>query len=211
MRLTVARFYTPTGRAIQKPYGTEIDYGDDYFMRYERGELFEEDSILKLDDDSLVFQTPKGRLVKGLGGITPDVFVPLDTSGMSSLMSELSWSGILRDAAFSFVDEHRDEWFGEDDSTLEDGLWKEIGWSHLMDAARDNNIEIPSLQEAERSALERRFASQILRNAFGESAYYEHSVQFDEEFKTAIYWLYHMDSVIVIEGQLSLQLENNKY
>ena len=211
LRLTVARFYTPTGRAIQKPYGTEIDYGDDYFMRYERGELFEEDSILKLDDDSLVFQTPKGRLVKGLGGITPDVFVPLDTSGMSSLMSELSWSGILRDAAFSFVDEHRDEWFGEDDSPLEDGLWKEIGWSHLMDAARDNNIEIPSLQEAERSALERRFASQILRNAFGESAYYEHSVQFDEEFKTAIYWLYHMDSVIVIEGQLSLQLENNKY
>lgn len=208
LRLTVARFYTPTGRAIQKPYGTEIDYGDDYFMRFERGELFEEDSILKLDADSLTFQTPMGRLVKGLGGITPDVFVPLDTSGMSSLMSELSWSGVLRDAAFSFVDEHRDEWFKKNDSQAHIDLWKESGWAHLMQAARDNNIEIPSLQVAERSALEHRFASQVLRNAFGESAFYEHSVQHDQEFKTAIHWLYHMDAVIVIEGQLSLQLES---
>lgn len=208
LRLTVARFYTPTGRAIQKPYGAEIDYGDDYFMRYERGELFEEDSILKLDADSLTFQTPLGRLVKGLGGITPDVFVPLDTSGMSSLMSELSWSGVLRDAAFSFVDEHRDEWFKKNDSQAHIDLWKESGWAHLMKAARDNNIEIPSLQVAERSALEHRFASQVLRNAFGESAFYEHSAQHDQEFKTAIHWLYHMDAVIVIEGQLSLQLES---
>ena len=210
LRLTVARFYTPTGRAIQKPYGTEIDYSDDYFMRYERGELFVEDSILELEADSLNFRTPMGRIVKGRGGITPDVFVPLDTSGMSSFMSELSWSGVLRDAAFSFVDEHRDEWFVADDSESHDELWKEAGWMHLMSMARRNNIDIPELQASERLILEQRFASQVFRNAFGESAFYEHSVQFDQEFNTAIHWLQHMDAVVVIEGQLSLTQENKK-
>lgn len=211
LRLTVARFYTPTGRAIQKPYGSDIEYADDYFMRYERGELFEEDSILKLDADSLTFQTPKGKVVQGLGGITPDVFIPLDTAGLSSFMSDLSWSGVLRDAAFSFVDAHRNEWFVTKVESASADLWKVEGWNHLMAAARENDFEIPTLQAAERAALEQRFASQVLRNAFGEAAFHEHSIQFDQEFTTAIHWLQHTDAVVVIEGQLSLQLDNNKH
>ena len=57
--MTVARFYTPTGRAIQRPYGENVDYGDDYFARYERGELFHQDSIATVD--SLTYITPAGR------------------------------------------------------------------------------------------------------------------------------------------------------
>jgi carboxyl-terminal processing protease len=211
LRLTVARFYTPTGRAIQKPYGTEVDYGDDYFMRYERGELFVEDSILQLDADSLTFRTPMGKIVKGRGGITPDVFVPLDTSGMSSFMSELSWSGVLRDAAFSFVDEHRSEWFESGVEAANPDDWRAVGWDHVMAAAKENDIEIPMLRPSERRSLEQRFASQVLRNAFGESVFHQYSVQFDEEFKNAIHWLQHTDDVVIIDGQLSLGLNNNNH
>ena len=211
LRLTVARFYTPTGRAIQKPYGTEVDYGDDYFMRYERGELFVEDSILQVDADSLTFRTPMGKIVKGRGGITPDVFVPLDTSGMSSFMSELSWSGVLRDAAFSFVDEHRSEWFESGVEAANPNDWRAVGWDHVMAAAKGNDIEIPILRPSERRSLEQRFASQVLRNAFGESVFHQYSVQFDEEFKNAIHWLQHTDEMVIIDGQLSLGLNNNNH
>jgi carboxyl-terminal processing protease len=211
LRLTVARFYTPTGRAIQKPYGSDVDYGDDYFMRYERGELFEADSMLNTDTDSLDFRTQQGKIVKSLGGITPDVFVPLDTSGMSSLMSKLSWSGVLRDAAFSFVDAHRSNWFVEDKEPENPEIWTDAGWNHLMNAAREGGFDIPTLRSSERSLLKQRFASQVLRNASGESAFHEYSVQFDQEFQKAIYWLKNTDAIIIIDGQLSLQLDNNKH
>jgi carboxyl-terminal processing protease len=210
LRLTVARFYTPTGRAIQKPYGGDVEYADDYYMRYERGELFEADSILEIEADSLTFRTPLGKIVKGLGGITPDVFVPLDTSGMSSLMSDLSWSGALRDAAFSFVDAHREDWFRKGEEAVQPNFWREEGWSHLMEVARANAFEIPDLQPEERERIERRFAAQVLRNASGESMFYEYSMPFDSEFQQAVNWLKHSDEVVVIDGQLSLQLDNNK-
>jgi carboxyl-terminal processing protease len=112
--------------------------------------LFEADSILEIEADSLTFRTPLGKIVKGLGGITPDVFVPLDTSGMSSLMSDLSWSGALRDAAFSFVDAHREDWFRKGEEAVQPNFWREEGWSHLMEVARANAFEIPDLQPEER-------------------------------------------------------------
>ena len=107
LRLTVARFYTPSGRAIQKPYGAGVDYEDDYMARFERGELFNEDSIAVVD--SLEYWTPEGRVVHGGGGIVPDFFVPLDTAKWTAFLTDLSWTGILRDAAFGFVDANRQE------------------------------------------------------------------------------------------------------
>ena len=107
LRLTVARFYTPSGRPIQKPYGSNIDYNSDHTSRVESGELFHADSITH--SDSLEFQTLLGRTVYGGGGITPDVFIPLDTNLVSRALAELIWSGSLRDAAFNWVDANRDE------------------------------------------------------------------------------------------------------
>lgn len=84
IRLTVARFYTPTGRSIQKPYSVNgEDYSYDIYERYKHGELTDSDSIPK--NDSLKFVTPKGRVVYGGGGIIPDIFVPMDTSWVSDL------------------------------------------------------------------------------------------------------------------------------
>ena len=85
LRLTVARFYTPSGRAIQKPYGAGVDYEDDYMARFERGELFNEDSIAVVD--SLEYWTPEGRVVHGGGGIAPDFFVPLDTAKWTAFLN----------------------------------------------------------------------------------------------------------------------------
>jgi hypothetical protein len=89
--------------------------------------------------------------------------------------------------------------------------WRAVAWDHVMAAAKENDIEIPKLRPSERRSLEQRFASQVLRNAFGESVYHQYSVQFDEEFKNAIHWLQHTDEMVIIDGQLSLGLNNNNH
>ncbi len=89
IRLTVARFYTPTGRCIQKPYTVKgEDYSYDIYERYKHGELTDSDSIPK--NDSLKYVTPKGKLVYGGGGIIPDIFVPMDTTGFSNLFVKVT-------------------------------------------------------------------------------------------------------------------------
>jgi len=108
MRLTVARYYTPTGRCIQKPYtnGNE-EYHNDINNRYVHGEFEKKDSIHFAD--SLKFKTPGGNIVYGGGGIMPDVFIPVDTTGYSNYFRELSRKGHIYRFAFYFVDEHRNE------------------------------------------------------------------------------------------------------
>lgn len=90
VRLTIARYYTPTGRCIQKPYGKGIDYQDDFLQRYENGELYHVDSTVFVD--SLKFYTPKGKVVYGGGGIMPDFFIPFDSSGSSYYLSKLRYN-----------------------------------------------------------------------------------------------------------------------
>lgn len=109
MRVTIARYYTPSGRFIQKPYDDGVDaYRDDYLNRYENGEFMHRDSI-KLPD-SLQFKTlGLGRTVYGGGGIMPDVFVPLDTMELSEMYREISRKGLFNTFTFNYVDAHRDE------------------------------------------------------------------------------------------------------
>lgn len=98
-RLTIARYYTPTGRCIQKPYSDSTQYSDDFTSRYLHGELFNSDSIQKVD--TLKFITPGGKVVYGSGGITPEVFVPLDTSNVF-VINQLIMSGVMRDFCFEY-------------------------------------------------------------------------------------------------------------
>ncbi|MGB6037005.1 MAG: S41 family peptidase, partial [Cryomorphaceae bacterium] len=105
LRLTVARYYTPSGRSIQKPYGADIDYEADYENRFETGELVSADSIHF--PDSLQYVTPGGRIVYGGGGIMPDIFVSLDTAGASEYLSIVSYRGILNQFGFDYADSHR--------------------------------------------------------------------------------------------------------
>ena len=109
LRLTVARYYTPTGRSIQKPYtaGDEQGYALDLQQRYDRNEFFSADSIHFAD--SLRFTTPKGKVVYGGGGIMPDVFMPLDTTDMTRYFIEVSGRNILYKYTIDYSDRHRKE------------------------------------------------------------------------------------------------------
>jgi carboxyl-terminal processing protease len=105
IRLTIARYYTPTGRCIQKPYDNLQEYYKEEYYRSLSGELLHEDSIHH--KDSLKFVTPKGKTVYGGGGITPDVFVPIDTAGQTSFLSDLFTKGLINQYSFSYADKNR--------------------------------------------------------------------------------------------------------
>jgi carboxyl-terminal processing protease len=127
VRLTIARYFTPTGRSIQKPYKLNdgVNYSKDYTNRILNGELLSRDSIKV--NDSLKFTTPKGKVVYGGGGIIPDVFVPIDTT---SYMENFHYNS-LNTFSFDYVDNHRKEFenlafdefdvlFDSDDEVLEE-------------------------------------------------------------------------------------------
>ena len=108
VRLTIARYYTPSGRCIQKPYkkGHGEEYDMELLARYERGEFFSQDSI---HHDGPEYKTKLGRTVYGGGGIMPDIFIPEDTVHLTSYYKEAVMTGLLRQFAFNFTDEHRKE------------------------------------------------------------------------------------------------------
>lgn len=108
IRLTVAKYYTPTGRSIQKPYNRgEEEYDDDIWQRYASGQFFSADSIHFAD--SLRFTTPKGKVVYGGGGIMPDVFVPLDTLNMTPYYYAVTGLNVLYRYTLDYADRHREQ------------------------------------------------------------------------------------------------------
>jgi carboxyl-terminal processing protease len=107
LRLTISRYYTPTGRSIQKPYEDGDEYSRDIISRYNHGEFFHADSIRF--NDTLKYTTPKGRTVYGGGGIMPDYFVPLDTTLTSHYLNELYTSTSIQEFTFAFGESHKEE------------------------------------------------------------------------------------------------------
>lgn len=106
IRLTIARYYTPSGRCIQKPYvdGEDPDYAQDLLERYQHGEYFSRDSIKHTGP---AYHTGIGRVVYGGGGITPDIFVPEDTTNMTSYYKQAAMSGLILQFAFTYTDNNR--------------------------------------------------------------------------------------------------------
>ncbi|MBQ3323768.1 MAG: S41 family peptidase [Muribaculaceae bacterium] len=108
IRLTIAKYYTPSGRCIQKPYKNgENAYQKDILDRYSNGELYSKDSI-KIDK-SMIFETTTGRKVYGGGGIIPDIFVPRDTTGYSPYYAAVFAAGLIQEYSLKYVTEHRTE------------------------------------------------------------------------------------------------------
>lgn len=106
IRLTTSRYYTPSGRCIQKPWDDGLDsYYNDYMKRYQHKELITPDSIKF--PDSLKYSTSNGRIVYGGGGIMPDVFVPIDTSRASDYLINLRSKGIFNNFTMQWVDDNR--------------------------------------------------------------------------------------------------------
>ncbi len=107
VRLTIARYHTPSGRCIQKPYikGQSEDYENELLERYQRNEFYIEDSIRQ---DGPLFHTSIGRPVYGGGGIRPDIFIPNDTTGMTSYYKEAVFTGLIAQFTFDVVDQNRE-------------------------------------------------------------------------------------------------------
>ncbi len=106
IRLTIARYYSPSGRCIQKPYtaGDNKDYEEDLLTRYQHGEFFSQDSI---KHEGPAYKTSLGRLMYGGGGITPDIFVAEDTTDVTSYYKQASMSGLIIQFAFEYTDNNR--------------------------------------------------------------------------------------------------------
>ena len=103
IRLTVARFYTPTGRSIQKPYSEDYQY--DIYERYKHGEMTDADSIKR--DNSLMYTTTGGKTVYGGGGIIPDLFVPIDTVGVTDFLIAVNRKSLLVKYSNVLADRYR--------------------------------------------------------------------------------------------------------
>jgi carboxyl-terminal processing protease len=187
LRLTVARYYTPTGRCIQKPYGDSIVYENDFQKRLEKGELTSADSVRF--PDSLLFRTPSGRLVYGGGGIMPDVFVPLDSMYFSGLLSEIAYSGIIRNYCFTYLDGHRKDArkYKSADEFIAKFTVTDAMLTGLIEMAETEDIKInKQVVKKISSQLKSRIKGQFARSLFDDTAMIRVSLETDPDFKRAL-------------------------
>jgi carboxyl-terminal processing protease len=187
LRLTVARYYTPTGRSIQRPYenGKE-DYYHDFSERWRRGEFEYRDSIKF--DDSQKFYTPGGKVVYGGGGIMPDVFVPLDTSGVSDYYNKVRSLGLMYRFAFYYTDGHRsslDQFStaGEIENYLDD----QNLMPQFVQYAREKGVQ-PDYDDIRISEhlLLKTIKAYVARNIIDNAGFYPIIADLDQTLKVAI-------------------------
>ncbi len=190
VRLTTAKYYTPTGRSIQKPYEDGKDaYYKDLVNRYEHGELFTADSINF--PDSLKYYTPNKRVVYGGGGIMPDIFVPIDTSMNSDFNSKLIRTGTYNTYVLNYLDKNRKkvsnqfETFESFNDSFE--VTDEFLNSFYEFAKKKKKIE-PKDGDLERSEklITIQLKALMARNLFDVSAYFEVINQLNESYLQAI-------------------------
>lgn len=188
VRLTIARYYTPSGRCIQKPYelGKQEDYNQDLLNRYLRGEFDSQDSIKQ--DDSKKFYTDGGRLVHSAGGIMPDIFIPRDTIGINSYYLNLANKGLIYEYAFDYTDKNRKtlEKFTKL-SDLEVYLSYQPLVANLVRFAESKGVKYkPYLLQECRSLLETQLKGNIIRNMLGEKGFYPFINKHDVVFNKAV-------------------------
>lgn len=188
IRLTIARYYTPSGRCIQRPYenGKDSKYEMDWITRYEHGEFFSKDSI-KLDEN-LRYSTGLGRPVYGGGGIMPDVFVPQDTTGVSSYLIEVSNKGLILQFSFQYTDRNRAK-LSEYDN--EEDLLKYLRHQSIVEQfvrfADSKGVKRRNLLiHKSYKLLERSLYSNIIYNILGREQYIRYINQSDATVKKAL-------------------------
>ena len=188
IRLTIARYYTPSGRCIQRPYenGKDSKYEMDWITRYEHGEFFSKDSI-KLDEN-LRYSTGLGRPVYGGGGIMPDVFVPQDTTGVSSYLIEVSNKGLILQFSFQYTDRNRAK-LSEYDN--EEDLLKYLRHQSIVEQfvrfADSKGVKRRNLLiQKSYKLLERSLYGNIIYNILGREQYIRYINQSDATVKKAL-------------------------
>ncbi len=186
LRLTIARYYTPTGRCIQKPYsGDYEDYYKDQMDRYDKGELYAPDSSLFVD--SLKYKTPKGKIVYGGGGIMPDIFVPFDSTGNSWYFSDLRFSGAFQAFAFDFVSDKRQKWNSPQDFDKQFSVSDELIERFAQFAAKEMKVKVDrSGLKHSKELVRRQIKAEIARQIWLEDGFYFIINQTDKEVQRAL-------------------------
>lgn len=176
IRLTIARYYTPSGRCIQKPYekGKDEEYELDLLTRYEHGEFFSADSIKQNENE--VYHTSLGRPVYGGGGIMPDIFVPQDTTDMTSYFRMAANRGLIIRYSFDYTDQNRSDLLQyETPDQLVDYLKtqkllnKFAAWAEKKGLKRRNN-----LMQKSKKLFELSLYGNIIYNMLGMEAYIQY-------------------------------------
>ena len=187
IRLTTARYYTPSGRCIQKPYssGADKDYEDDLLNRYQSGEYFSQDSI---KHSGKKYHTKNGRIVYGGGGITPDIFVPEDTLGITSYYKEAAISGLILQFAFEYTDENRTKLT---ELGNYNAITKHLTKQNIVDKfatyADKNGLKRRNLMiKKSHKLLERYIVSRIVYNILDENAWTQYLNQDDPTVSKAM-------------------------
>ena len=174
IRLTIARYYTPTGRCIQKPYSDDkSSYYSEEYDRYEHGELLNEDSI-KLDKSKL-YKTPEGKIVYGGGGIMPDVFVPIDTAKSNAFLNKAFYIGAINTFAFEYADKNRDniKKFGSAQKFIDEFEINNSILEEFYNFCEKQNLKVLKiLKEKTNAALKPYLKAYIGRDVFEKDAYY---------------------------------------
>lgn len=184
VRLTVARYYTPTGRSIQKPYskGNE-DYFKESESRFAKGELYEKDSIKVAD--SLKFKTPKGKIVYGGGGIVPDIFIPIEVEHGDENVVYLMQSGIVGNFVFEQLDHDRSVFKG---LSFDDFISKmdatNLYFNRFQNKLYKNEIDIKLANS--KAIVKRYLMAEFARQLYGESNYYEIVLKEDAMIKAVL-------------------------
>ncbi len=174
LRLTVARYYIPSGRSIQKSYtnGREA-YDEDILNRYNHGELVNKDSIKPTD--TVPYKTAKGRVVYGGGGITPDIFIPFDTSRFSPLLTEMYTRNIFSNFAYQYYNNHQDElgrYKTASDFNKQFQVTNELV-SDFTNFAKKDSIRVERITSHDEGEIRERIKTMLARQLWRTEGFYE--------------------------------------
>ena len=188
IRLTVAKYYTPTGRCIQKPYdGDHEKYLLESYERYENGELFHPDSIHFAD--SLKYTTPKGKTVYGGGGIMPDIYVPLVDDSTEYYFNRIVNTGLLYQYAFDYTDSHRQQLqrYKTVDAFDRQFAVSEAMFNELVKRAEEKGIKgTEEQQQVAHREADILLKAYIARNLFDDAGFYPIYAPMDEMLQRAV-------------------------
>ncbi len=190
IRITVARYHTPTGRCIQRPYenGDKESYYEDYYERYLDGEMYSKDSIEF--NDSLKYYTPKGKVVYGGGGIMPDIYVPLITDTIHTYYNILANKGLIYQFAFDYTDKNRPylNSFKDFDSFDREFSMSNNDYKDLVEYAKDKGIESTAVKTAlSKEKISTLFKAYVGRNVLDEKGFYPIYHSIDTTFNRSVY------------------------
>ncbi|MFT6210758.1 MAG: carboxyl-terminal processing protease [Bacteroidia bacterium] len=185
VRLTIARYYTPTGRCIQRPYGKDEDYYGDFYDRIENGELYEADSISVEDKERFV--TSGGKVVYGGGGIIPDVFVPLDTTSYTEFHRQLIGTGALREFALKYSSKSRIalEKFTSATDFRDGFTFADDDYQSLIDFAKGKDVSVKDANKGKAEVLNN-LKALVARSKWNGNGFYPIINQNDKTIEAAL-------------------------